>query len=136
LKKSSLGEGPPQRAFLGEGPQAQVEPEAVEALPEPVLGRVAPGHGVALGLKAQKAGQKEGPGELGGIGDQKDPALEVGPQEEEVLVGALASGLAKEGLLGHAPGHEVAAAGIAIAQGIPGGIAPGHGDAGGEATFW
>lgn len=52
----------------------------------------------------------------------------MGFEEEEVLVGAPASGLAEKGLFGHAPGREVAAAHLPFAIEVLRGLAPGHGD--------
>ena len=52
---------------------------------------------------------------MGGVGNEEEAPLEVGFEEEEVLVGAPASGLAEKGLFGHAPGREVAAAHLPFA---------------------
>lgn len=88
---------------------------------------------MAFRLQTEKPGEQEGAGQVGGIGDQKHLAPEVGLEEEEVLVGVLASGLAEEGFFRHALGLEVAAAHLPLAEAVPRAPTPGHGDAGGQA---
>lgn len=88
---------------------------------------------MAFCFEPQGPGQEEGPGEVGGVGDQKEPSPEVGFQEEEVFVGGLAFRLAEEAFPGHPVGQEVAAPHLPLAEPVPWGLSPGHGDPGGEA---
>lgn len=88
---------------------------------------------VALGLEAQKPGQEEGPAQVGPVRHDEDPALEVGLEEEEVLVGVPALAFAEEGLPWNPPGQKVPAPRLPLAHPVPRGPSPGHGDPGGQA---
>jgi len=88
---------------------------------------------VALRLEAQKPGQKKGPGQVGGVGDQEDAPGKVGFEEEEVLVGGLALGFAEEGLPGYAFAPQVAAAHLSLAVLVPREPAPCYRHPGGQA---